>query len=355
MTNPSNGPFGPPTALSGLTVAGVPTMGIAGFPPTTGQVFFVDPVNGSDGNTGAANSPFATIYWAFAKCVDGRGDVVAIVSNGQTSGTVRLSVANAQVANPAATTGTLNWNKNNTHLIGLCAPTAVAQRARLAPPSGVYTQATFGSGNFVVVTGSGCIFSNFSIFNGFSTGGTNQIAWTDNGSRNYYQNVDFGGAADAASGADTGSRSLKIGLAGSGENTFVNCTIGLDTVDRSVANASLEFAGATPRNSFYNCTFPMRATAAGVLDILCTGAAAIDRWQRFDNCLFLNAMSSGATAQTVIASMTNASPGGYLAMNNCGFVGNASTNWGDTNALANTYVMGATPVAASNGIMVNPS
>lgn len=351
MSNPS----GVPTAFSSLEVAGVPTMGMNGIPLTSGNVFFVDPVNGSDGNIGTADNPFKTIYWAYAKCVSGNNDVVVIVGNGAATGSARLSVANAQVADPTATTGTLTWAKNATHLVGMCAPASVAQRARLAPPTGVYTQATFGSGNFVVVTGSGCIFSNFSVFNGFSTGGVNQIAWTDNGSRNYYNNVNFGGAGDAASAADTGSRSLKIGSGGSGENTFVGCTIGLDTVDRSVANASLEFAGATPRNTFVGCTFPMRATAAGVLSVLGTGAACMDRWQRFDNCLFLNAMSSGATAQTVIASLTNAAPGGYMAMNNCGFVGDGSTNWGDTNALANMYVLGATPVAASNGIMVKPS
>ena len=99
----------------------------------------------------------------------------------------------------------------------------------------------------------------------------------------------------------------------------------------------------------------MNATSATVLSILATGASALDRWNYFQQCWFLNAMSSGATAQTVIASMTSASPGGYLVMDNCAFVGNASTNWGDTNALANIYVMGATPTAATNGIGINPS
>ena len=55
----------------------------------------------------------------------------------------------------AGDSGVLNWNKNALHLIGIGAPTQVAQRARIAPPSGTYTQATFGSGNFVVVTGAG--------------------------------------------------------------------------------------------------------------------------------------------------------------------------------------------------------
>lgn len=343
------------THLSGLEVAGVPTMGIAGAPLFTGNWFFVDYVNGNDANTGAADSPLKTVYVAYSKCTDGNNDVVVIVSDGTTASTQRLSVANAQIADSSATTGTLTWAKSATHMIGMCAPTNIAQRARFAPPTGTYTQATFGSGNFVVVTGSGCYFANFSLFNGFSTGGSNQICWTDNGSRNAYENVDFGGMGDAASAADTGSRSLKIGSGGSGENTFYRCTVGLDTVSRGAANASLEFAGGTPRNSFIECLFPVYATNAGVLSILGTGASCMDRYQLFDRCRFINGMSSGATAQTVIASLTNAAPGGLMLMDNCTFIGNSSTNWGDTNALANMYVNGGSPTAATNGNAVNPS
>lgn len=345
-----------PTAFTSLTVAGVPTMGLGGgMPFTTGQVFFCDYVNGTAGGDGSAAAPYQTVYQAYNACVTGRGDIVAVISNGLASGTQRLSLANAVAVNSAATAGTLVWAKDNTHLVGICAPTSVAQRARFAPPTGTYTVTTFGSANFVTVSGSGCIFQNISLFHGFSTGGAAQICWTDTGNRNFYNNVDFGGIADAGSAADAGSRSLKIGAAGSGEHTFVNCTIGLDTVTRGAANANLELAGGTPRNSFLNCLFPVCTSAATPLGILVTGASAIDRWNRFVNCFFPNAMSSGATAQTVIASMTNASPGGFLAMDNCWFVGDASTNWGDTNALANMYVTGATPTAATNGIGIKPT
>jgi len=53
--------------------------------------------------------------------------------------------------------------------------------------------------------------ANLSVFNGFSVGGTNQIAWTDNGERNYYWNCHLFGMADTASAQNAGSRSLKIG------------------------------------------------------------------------------------------------------------------------------------------------
>lgn len=322
--------------------------------PFTGNTYWVDPVNGADGNTGRKpTNAFATLYAAHAACTSGNNDVVYLIGNGAASGSARLSLANAQVIDSTATAGTLNWTKSATHLIGICAPTNVAQRARIAPPSGIYTAATFGSGNFVTVSGSGCYFANFSVFNGFSTGGTNQIAWTDTGSRNNYVNVNIFGMADAASAQNTGSRSLKIGSGGSGENSFLNCVIGGDTVTRTVANASLELAGGTPRNTFTNCTFPFMTSNAGVLGILGTGNACVDRWNQFVNCRFINNIKSTSTAMTVLTSFTTASPGGLLLMTDCTLVGIGE--FGDTNGLANTYIDGGTVTAASSGIAVNPS
>jgi hypothetical protein len=339
------------THLSGLEVAGVPTMGISGAPLFTGNWYFVDAVHGSDGNTGAADNPFATVYQAINVMTSGNNDVCVVVGSGSTAGTQRLSTALAQTITPSATAGTLVWNKNACHLIGMTAPTSVAQRARFAPPTGTYTQTTFGSGNFVTVSGQGCFFANFSLFNGFSTGGNNQICWTDSGGRNYYYNVEFGGAADAASAASTSSRSLLISTAG--ENTFESCTIGLDTVTRSVANASLEFAGGTPRNRFVQCLFPFQTSSASVLGVLGTGASCMDRWQSFERCVFINNIKSSSTQMTALASLTSASPGGLLSFKDCTTIG--ITKFGDTNGLANSFVDGGAPTAATTGIAVNPS
>lgn len=340
--------------------AGVSSFGIPVLPPAgviaTGNVFFVAPgaANASDGNRGTTlQAPFATLYKAHSVMTAGNNDVCYLVGNGASSGTARLSTALAQAVDSTASTGTLNWTKNACHLIGVTAPGNVSQRARIAPPTGVYTQATFGSGNFVVVTASGCLFSNFSLFNGFSTGGVNQICWTDNGSRNAYTNVNIGGMADSASAADAGSRSLKIGSAGSGENSFYGCTIGLDTVTRSAANASLELAGATPRNSFQNCIFPFQTSAASPLGILATGANALDRWNLFKDCSFVNNVNSSSTTMTVLASITSSSANGLLEFKSCTLIG--ITKFGDTIALAASWVDGGPPAAATSGLAVHPS
>lgn len=340
------------THLSGLEVAGVPTMGMGGAPFFSGNWYFVDAVNGSNGNSGAADSPLQTVYAAYARCVSGNNDVVVIVGNGSTTATQRLSLANAQAVNSAATTGTLTWAKNATHMIGMTAPTMVAQRARFAPPTGTYTQTTFGSGNFVTVSGTGCYFGNFSLFHGFSTGGNNQICWTDSGGRNYYENIQFGGAGDAASAQSTSSRSLLI-TGSTGENTFVNCEFGLDTIDRTVANATVEFASGTPRNTFINCNFPFYTSVGSCLGLYTSAAASMDRWQRFVNCTFINTVQSTSTTMPGLSTLA-ASSGGLILMKSATLVG--ITEFGtDATSRGQIYVDGGAPTAATTGIAVNPT
>lgn len=341
------------THLSGLEVAGVPTMGIGGSQPLfTGNWYFVNPATGSNGNSGSASSPFASVYYALSRATAGNNDVIVLMGNGSTTATQRLSLANAQAVDSTATAGTLVWNKNATHLIGMTAPTAVAQRARFAPPTGTYTQTTFGSGNFVTVSAQGCYFANFSLFHGFSTGGNNQICWTDSGGRNCYVNVNFGGIADAASAASASARSLLI-TGSTGENTFVNCEIGIDTVTRSAANSSLEFASGSPRNTFLQCNFPFMTSASTPLGIITSGAAAMDRWQKFDRCTFINNVQSTSTTMAGLATLA-ASSGGLVLMKDATLVG--ITEYGtDATSRGQIYVDGGTVTAATSGIAVNPT
>ena len=336
---------------NGVSSFGLPL--VPGIPlPFTGKFFWVDPVNGNDGYDGSSPTrALQSLYRAQALMTEGANDCALLMSNGLATGSSRLSLAAAQSVTPAATVGTLVWAKDACHLIGIGVPSNNS-RARIAPPTGVYTQATFASGNFVSVTAQGCYFANLSVFHGFSTGGTNQICWTDSGGRNSYNNCQFQGLNDAASAADAGSRSLKIS-GNVGENTFNNCIIGDDTTARSVANASLELSGATPRNLFRDCLFPFFASNAGVLGILGTGAACMDRYCTFERCDFINAISSTSTQMTVLASMTNAAPGGMLLFKDCLSIG--STKLGNANALANSYLTMSAPSSAAGGLAVVPS
>ena len=319
--------------------------------PFTGNYYFVDPVSGADGNEGSVELPLKTLYGALAKCTAGNNDVVVLVGNGAASGSARLSTANAQSITPSATTGTLNWNKDATHLIGVCAPTGVAQRARIAPPSGTYTATTFGSDAFINVTASGCYFANISVFCGFSTGSASMIAWTDSGSRNAYSNVNIFGMADAASAGGANARTLKLN--GGGEHTFIGCTLGGDTVTRSAANATVELAGGTARNSFIDCTFPFQCSAGTPLGLKVGAAAGMDRFALFKGCSFINNVGSTSTTMAALATLA-ASAGGQVVIQNSASVG--ITEFGsDANSLGQIYVDMAAPSASAGGIAVNPS
>ena len=335
---------------NGITSFGVPVLGNIGGIPFSGNYYFVDPVNGADGNEGSADYPLATLYAAINRAVSGNNDVIVLMSNGAASGTARLSLALAQTINSSATSGTLNWNKNATHLIGMTAPTRIGQRARIAPPTGVYTAATFGANTFINVTGAGCFFANIDIFVGFSTGSASMIGVIEAGGRNAYQNVNIQGLGDAASAGGSAARTLKIT---SQENTFTDCVLGLDTVARSAANATVEFASGTARNSFIGCTFPFQTSAATPLGIIASAASSIDRFQLFQQCTFINNVQSTSTTMNGLATLP-ASAGGLLLIKDSTMVG--ITEFGtDATTRGQIYIDGASVVAATSGIAVNPT
>lgn len=265
---------------------GMPLYGMAGTPPFTGNFFWVNESTGSDGNTGGPSDPLATLTQALAKCTSGNNDVVFL------TGTVHV-------------TATVAWNKSKTHLIGLSPNLDSQARARISQTgSSVFTP-------LVNVTGSECIFRNIGAFHGFDDAST-QICWVEAGGRNEYTNCNFLGMGHATAAAQSGSRSLTVGASGNGENTFHNCTIGLDTVTRNAGNASLEFLAGSPRNVFRKCLFPCLSSSASAL-IVTIGADGIDRWVLFEDCSILNCIESGGTTLNA-AIVANAAAGGAVLL-----------------------------------------
>jgi len=319
------------TVADGLfQYGGMPVTGGVPFFGLNSKAFFVDPVNGSDGNDGrAVGRAFASLYRAHAMMTAGHNDVCYLIGNGASSGSCRLSITNAVAAmstgDTTPTVGTLTWSKAACHLIGIAAPTSIGQRARIAPPTTGSRATVFNSGNFVVVSAQGCYFANLDVFCGFATGDTNQIAWTDSGGRNCYDNVNFQGKGDAASAADTGSRSLLI-TGSTGENTFRSCTIGLDTIKGVDAATEIEFAANSPRNRFERCI--IEAYAGGIASTWVTiGASGIDRYVMFRDCLFTNPVlpASGAAASAMTVGMSiHAGAGGTVLVMNSMYYGAAT-------------------------------
>jgi hypothetical protein len=306
----------------------------AGF-GTTGKVFYCDPANGLDSNDGqlaatvpgTTQGPVQTLLAGYNLLRSGFNDVLVLIGNGQSSGSARIT--------------SFTWAKNAAHLIGICAPSAVSQRARIANPT---TAGLVITANFFTVSGNGCLFSNLSWFQGAGAGQTGiaaAILVTITGSRNAFVNCDFEGMGDATSATDAGSRCILISGGGQ-ENFFKHCNVGLDTVERTNANASVEIAGGGPRNIFEDCTFPFWSSDGLQYALLANAAASLDRWVLFKGCNFI------AGIGTAIAQLFHlaAAVGGILCMD----AQSASylvTAYGDATTLTQIYLAGVAGTTAS--------
>ena len=294
----------------------------------TGNVIYLDPVNGQDGNNGSLpTNAVQSLAAGYALLNSGNNDVLVVIGNGQSSGSVRISAG-------------FTWAKNACHMVGICAPSMVSQRARIAP-----TAAVTAFANFFTVSGSGCLFQNLSFFHGFNAGVAASICLTITGLRNAFVNCDIEGMGDATSATSTTSRCILISGGGQ-ENYFGHCNIGLDTVVRTGANASIEVTGGAPRNVFEDCTFPVYSSDGLQYFFLANSAAALDRWVLFKACNFIASVNSGVGVAIALAFKLAATCGGIIA-----FTGSSGlfgvTAIGDATTKAQTYVSGGT---ASNGV-----
>jgi hypothetical protein len=297
MTTVTDGLFqygGMPVGASGM----LPIMGGAG------KVYFVDPANGSDGNSGLERGKaLATVGAAYAKCVDKSGDTIYFLNDGNTTGSSREA------------TIPLTWSKDNVHLVGLCAPTFISQRSRVTPVA----TAALTAAPVIDVTGNGNVFANLQIAHfGADTDSIGTQGVAVSGSRNYFYNVHIVGIVNAHTGDEATGVDLLID--GGSENLFRNCTIGVDTVARSTTNASVELTTQAARNVFDGCIFPMLADNAGALFVKADGSSDLDRFVLFKNCTFMNAVESTGTSLTSACNVHNTS-GGLVMFHNCQMAG----------------------------------
>ena len=298
---------------------------------TTGNVYYCDPVNGLDGNLGnLPTSAVQTLAAGYALLTSGNNDVLVLIGNGASTGSARVT--------------SFTWAKSAAHLIGVCAPSAISQRARIANPT---TSGITITANFFIVSGSGCLFQNISWFVGAGAGQTGiaaSICLTVTGQRNAFVNCDIEGMGDSTSA--TSSTSRNILLNGGGENIFSHCNIGLDTVIRTSANASVELKGGTPRNSFEDCTFLMWSSDGLQYFLYGTGNNCMDRWVFFKGCNFMNSVKPTGGTSCALAFVLPAGAGGQINFNaTSGLFG--VTAIGDATTKALTYVSGGT---ATNGV-----
>jgi hypothetical protein len=271
-----------------------------------------------------------TLAAGYALLTSGNNDVLVLIGNGAASGSARIT--------------SFTWAKSACHLIGVCSPSMVSQRARIANPT---TSGLTITANFFTVSGSGCLFQNLQFFQGAGAGQTGivaEILVTITGSRNAFVNCDFAGMGDSTGATDAGSRIIKISGGGQ-ENYFGHCSIGLDTVTRTTANATVEVAGGGPRNVFEQCIFPVLSSDGLQYFFLAAAQAAMDRWVLFKGCNFISCVGSTGTAIAQAFKLA-ASVGGILCLDSTSGVFGV-TAVGDATTKGQTYVSGGT---ATNGV-----
>jgi hypothetical protein len=319
-----------PLYVGGSLVGGPQTL------TTSGNAWFIDPVNGSNGNTGdSMDQAFKTLEVAYSRCINNHNDVVYILASGTNAEGV--SGGTALTLDAAFT-----WSKNFTHLVGLTPPTVVSQRARinqLSTKTGVTTLFT--------VSGNNCIFKNLQIAQGVADA-TSLVAVTVSGERNVFENVHFAGVGHATMSA-AGAASLK--LDGGDENRFVGCTFGVDTVvaDADATNVILDNQAA--RNTFEDCMFQAYISAAGFANVVVADITGVDRWTIFKRCLFLTESATNAVAQTSVFTTVGSQTGRIILLDSVALTDGGAADWdsGNNSVVWNNQVAAA--ASAAGGVM----
>lgn len=261
------------------------------------NVYYVDPANGDDDNSGTSpKKPLATLTAAEGKCTANQHDVVALIAG----------------ASGITLTEKLTWDKNYTHLVGLCAPSFAGQRSR------IFADADNDDVSPLIdITASGCVFRDLYIFNGVDDAGC-LLNVQVTGGRNYFRNVHFAGGGHASNAIDGGA---SLAAYGAEECTFEDCTFGVDTIDAATGMMAVRVDSDAKRLLFRGCRFTMKAghTGAGFVEVV--DSAGFDRYMIFQDCLFINDSATQTMAGAFIIPADMGSETHRILLHNCAFVG----------------------------------
>jgi hypothetical protein len=317
---------------NGLSSFGIPVIP-QGIPfGRDSKTWMVDPRYGLDGNDGSIERPFKTLVKALASARADKNDVVFLIAT-----------SNSASVTTSTQTATLDWNKNLVHLVGICAPTIVSQRARIG------NAAASALSPVMTVSANGCVISNVQIINEIADA-TALLAVEVTGERNYFKNVHFAGITNATQSA-AGAASLKI-TAGA-ENVFEGCTIGLDTSSYDADATGILCDAVATRNLFVDCLIQGYITAAGYAHVTIADAQGIDRWLWFKRCIFVAESTNKAVTQTEVFTIPAISQGKIILQDSYCFSDGGAVDWdsNDRGIIWNNSVAAA--ASAAGGILTN--
>ena len=309
-------------SIGGVPVAwGMDTIALAG-----GKIYYVDSVNGADGNSGRdPDAAYLTLESAYAAATTNKNDIIVLIPR----------------ATEYALAAAVDWTKSYTHLVGAWAPNSRGPRCRVTAAAGIATI-------MFTVTGGGNVFQNVKFSNSSNTAGSGAVLVT--GGRNNFINVKMEAMMGATSAASATAYTLK--LTGAEESYFKHCTIGQDTILRSSANADIVFGSGARDNVFEDCEV-MALTGATEYWVDLSAASCVDGTTVFKNCLFVNSTKSGGTAMTLGFNVNGSGIGGLVILMNSVEFGAADFC---ANAAGSVIVFGAASGAtAGQGIAAHTS
>lgn len=316
----------------GISSMGIPLLGGGGFPHNSGgSHYFVDSVNGNDGNEGTTwESAFKSIPVGYAYLTANKNDVLHVAGG----------------ATAYAHTAILPWAKDYTHMVGHTAPIKHGGRVRL---TNTVTSATAGE---YTISGTGCVFQNIHWQFGDSATATSLVGVAISGNgRNAFIGCHFYGPFDAGIGAAVGQRMLTV--TSSQDNLFYGCSFGQRTIlNTSATGAIVSFNGSNNTNNFFEkCLFQMYNSNTGSCAInYVDGAMPGSGFTVFDDCIFNG--SAGIAVADVIRYTTSSV--GETILKNCALTGAGLTVWatGAWKAVVNV----CTPAGgATGGLGIHPA
>lgn len=313
----------------GITSMGVPVIGAQGL-MTQGNSYFVDPTNGSDSYDGkTAKKAKATLPAGEDLMVANQNDTLYYMAGGSS---ISLSEK-------------LTWDKSYTHLVGVCAPVRMNQRARIFQTSG-----STGVSPLIDITGSGCSFRNFYVNQG-ADDNTSLVCVQVTGDRNYFENIHFNGIGHNTMDVD---EATCVKMDGAHFATFKNCAFGSQSTNAGSAgtNSELWFDGESSQNVFEDCIFTRRIEhETNHVLVQVEDALGIGAFNLFKRCLFMyTSVNQAYTGGSIFEIPAISSKTRIIILQDCMAVAGdgSATDW-DSNNRGILYANMASPTASAAG------
>ena len=230
--------------------------------------FYVDPVNGSDGNPGTSLvNARKSLAEGYKLLTANKNEALCLLPGSSYHGL----------------TASFVWNKAYTHLIGLAGPGVYGGRCR------IYDTAAFAGILFSILSVGG-IFKAIHWQRDFDSNlGVQNVTLGANASYNYFEDCQMDAPIMASLGA-AAYRNLTLGD-GARSNTFRRCTIGAwNQLAAATTGFQIYGVGGTNGNAgtnFMDCVVMWYTNQATMSPINISDLIALNAYVLFDRCKFL--------------------------------------------------------------------